>query len=133
MFVEIHYKHVGIQACLYAVLHLEHSPRRERVPSVRDPFQFLMVSFFQFFLGGKGRKCVMHRNAFRRRVWDSSAVSRWALIARWTFYRLTYPLKPPHAGLAGHIPSSESHYRACFAVEIGGSSFGPCGFDCPSL
>jgi hypothetical protein len=33
--------------------------------------------FFFFLVWGKGGKCVMHRSAVRRRVWDSSAACRW--------------------------------------------------------
>ena len=34
-----------------------------------------------FFVWGKGGKCVMHHNAVRRRVWDSSAGRRWVLFS----------------------------------------------------
>ena len=45
----------------------------------------------------RGNKCVMHRNAMRRRVWDSSKARQWAHFARWTGCLLPYPLKPSFA------------------------------------
>jgi len=62
-------------------------------------------SWRRLFFGGKGGNALC-TVALSRRVWDSSAVSRWVLITLWTV-RLTYPLKSPHAGLAGHIPLGE--------------------------
>jgi hypothetical protein len=61
--------------------------------------------YFYFFLGwGKGGKCVMHLSA----LWAPCVGLQNGLpvghFSRWTFCRLTYPLKPSHAGAARPHP-----------------------------
>ena len=81
----------------------------------REPHVFIFI----LLSGEIGGKCVMHHNALRRCVWDSSKACQWVYIHPLNKNALrTYPLKPPYTIGRGHIPLSKVHGWTCFRVEI---------------
>src|SRR5258706_2947304 len=74
--------------------------------------------YFIVFLGGKGGKCTMHRNALRRPVWGSSKACRWACSLVGQSGLPTYPLNPSTPG----GPATSRYVKSTIGLDLRSNS-----------
>ena len=82
-----------------------HSDRLEAEAAVTaEKRSFIIIIIIIILVGGRGGNASCTLVPHGHRVWDFSTACRWAFSPVGQNCRLTYPLKPSHAGDPGHIP-----------------------------